>query len=485
MTDDEADRGPLRVLTRRTPAATGWAAADVVRRNALIRRRRRMVAGIGAVVVVAAALAAATRNDPRPAPPNAHVNRVTPPGHVHRTPDVHVGGRIGRAVQLVSDATPFTTHDPAAVAAVAAAEQRLTAQLLKSVGGSGNVSISPASLYLALGMLQSAARGRTAAQISTALQAAGLSTGDQNAGLAGLTDELTSAAKQAGITLESANSLWQQDGFPLDKQFLAQLGRYYRAGVWRADFFRHNADALAAIDKWASEHTHGKIKKLFDELDPSTILVLANAVYFHATWATPFNGRVTTAGVFTTRSGDRVPARFMIGRDGLLSGAGTGYEAAQLPYRGGRFAALAVMPTSGSLEGFAADLTPAKIGSIVATLQPGEEIALPRFTTTSRVDFVPVLEGLGLRDAFSPAADLSGLSPDCGCQVDQVLQRVYLGVGEKGTTAAAVTGISAVGVSTAGGLPPLRFDHPFLFLIRDTQSGAILFASKINDPAAS
>jgi serpin B len=334
-------------------------------------------------------------------------------------------------------------------------------------------------------MLQNGARGQTRSQISTALQAAALSTADQNAGLAGLTDELAAAARDAGIALESANSVWQQTGFQIRKQFLADLATYYRAGVWQADFDGHNADALAAINQWTREHTHGKIRKLFDSLDPSTVLVLANAVYFHAAWSTPFDGHVTTPGTFTTDAGKRVPAKFMIGRDGVSSGAGTGYEAIGLPYSGGRFAALAVMPTTGSVADFAADLTPTKIDSIATALRLGEEVALPRFTTTSKIDLVPVLATLGMREAFTPDADLSGLSPACGCQVDQVLQRVYLGVGEKGTTAAAVTGISVIPTSTLGGLPPFRLDHPFLFLIRDTETGAILFASKIDDPTAS
>jgi serpin B len=485
MTDDpDQTSESIRVLARRTPAASGWAAADVVRRTAVVRSRRRFVAGIAAVVIAAAGLALTTRGTSRhhihviAQEPSVHVPGAHPPG-------VHTGARIGSAVQLVSDASPLAKHDAADTSAVAGAEQRLAIRLLQTVNGPGNVSLSPASLYLALGMLQNGARGQTATQISDALQASGLSTGEQNAGLAGLTDELSAAAKQAGITLESANSIWQQRGFPIRKQFLANLATYYRTGVWQADFAGHNSDMLAAIDKWTSEHTHGKIRKLFDQLDPMTVLVLANAVYFHAAWSTPFDGHLTTDYSFTTGAGKQVPAKFMIGGSGLPSGTGPGYEAAQLPYRGGRFTALAVMPTSGSLADYVADLTPAKIDSITAALQPGAAIALPRFTTRSKTDLVPVLQGLGMHDAFTSAADLSGLSPACGCQVDQVLQRVYLGVGEKGTTAAAVTGISIIPTSTSGGLPALRFDHPFLFLIRDTQTGAILFASKIDDPTGS
>jgi serpin B len=484
MTDDRDQTSEsIRVLTRRSPAASGWAAADVVRRKAVVRRRRRLGGGIGAVVVAATALALATGGAPgKNAPPVAY----GPGPHVQQhLPGTHVGARLGSAVQLVSDASPLAKNDPAAVDAVALADQRLAIQLLQKVNAPGNVSVSPTSLYLALAMLQNGTRGETRAQISEALQAAGLSTTDQNAGLAGLTDELAAAAKQAGISLESANSIWSQNGFPVRKQFLAALARYYRAGIWQADFAGHNADALAAINKWTAQHTHGNIRKLFDQLDPKTVLVLANAIYFHAAWANPFDGSKTEQDTFTTGSGKRVQAQFMTGGSGLSSGAGTGYEAAQLPYRGGRFAALALMPTSGSLSGFVAGLTPAKIDSIAASMQPATLVALPKFTTTSKTDLVPVLKKLGMRDAFTFGANLTGLNPTAALKVDQVLQRVYLQVAEKGTTAAAVTGVSAEAQSRVLAPTEVRFDHPFLFLIRDTQTGAILFASKIDDPASS
>ena len=331
--------------------------------------------------------------------------------------------------------------DPADVAAVAAADQRLAIRLLQTVDGPGNVSVSPTSLYLALGMLQNAARGQTGAQISDALQAAGLSTADQNAGLAGLTDELAAAAKHAGIALESANSLWQQRDFPVRKQFLADLATYYRTGVWQADFADHNAEALDAINQWTAQHTHGKITKLFDQLDPKTVLVLANAIYFHAAWATPFDGELTKAGPFTTGAGNHVTAEFMTAPGGLLSGAGTGYEAAQLPYQDGRFAALAVMPTSGSLADFVA--TPH--AGAASTRSPPRCSPARRWRCPSSPPPRPPISCRFSRHSACTtpsrkSADLSGLSPECGCQVDQVLQRVYLQVAEKGTTAAAVTG---------------------------------------------
>jgi serpin B len=395
---------------------------------------------------------------------------------------VHTISGPNGSVQLVADTKPFTSVDASKLDAVVAAEQRLSLALLNQVGSGSNVTVSPASLYLALGMLQNGARGATADEISKALQASGISTDDQNAGLAALTNSLAAAAAKDGIEFDSANSLWQQKGFPVKQQFLDALAAYYKSGMYQVDYAGHNADALNAINAWTSDKTHGKITKLFDQLDPSTVLVLANAIYFHASWQTPFDKNLTKPGEFTTSNGSQVSVKFMSGEPGLRAAATGDYQAVALPYRGGRFEALAVMPTSGSLTDFVQSLTPNRVDAIATGLQPGLSVAMPRFTTTSTLDLVPTLKALGMHLAFG-GGDLSGLSNSDTTAVDQVIQRDYLQVGEKGTTAAAVTGIAIVGSATRGG-PDVRIDHPFLFLVRDTQTGAILFASEITDPSA-
>jgi serpin B len=469
----ESTRSTLRVLTRRTPVTTGWRAGDTVRRTVVIRRRWRWGAGAATVLLAAAVTALSLTTG----------DSGGRGGGAPLAGSVHTAGRIGSAVQLAAETAPITRADPAAVDSVAAAEQALSIALLRQVSDGGNVSVSPASLYLALGMLQNAARGETAAQISHALQASGISTAEQNAGLAGLTDELDAAAAQDGIALDSANSLWQLRGFDIRAKFLQTLAAYYHAGVWKVDYARDMAGALKAINDWTAQQTHGKIQKLFDQLDPATVLVLANAIYFHATWATPFDEARTVPGTFVTADGKQVLAKFMSGGSALHSAITGGYRAVELPYRGGRFAALAIMPSGGSLADFVQSLTPDRISAIAGSLRSGTQVKLPRFTTTSKIDLKPVLQALGMTTAFTDSADLSGLSDAVSTKVDQVIQRVYLGVGEKGTTAAAVTGISILPTSVT----PERyvvFDHPFLFLVRDTETGAILFASEVRDPTA-
>jgi serpin B len=368
--------------------------------------------------------------------------------------------------------------------AVATADQRLAIALMQKADSGSNVTVSPASLYFALGMLQNAARGRTAAEISAALQAEGMSTDDQNAGLAALTHALDAAAAKDGLQLDSANSIWQQRGFAVRPQFLAALDAYYRTGLWQVDFDGDNAGAVKALNAWTSDHTHGKITKLFDQLDPTTVLVLANAMYFHANWATPFDQRETIDGTFIRPDGTKVTATFMSGGgdENVRGVVAHDYQAVESKYAGGRFAALAVMPTSGSLKSFVDNLTPDRIDSIASSVKLAK-VSMPRFTTRSTLDLKPLLQALGMRDAFTEGvADLSGLS-DAPTVVDQVVQRTYLSVGEKGTTAAAATGV-AIDAYAANAPPSVLLDHPFVFLVRDTQTGAILFASEVTDPTA-
>jgi serpin B len=396
--------------------------------------------------------------------------------------------RDSNARQLVGDVRAIH-RDPAAAAQLAKDEQAFSLALLRQVGsassgGSANVSTSPESLAVALSMLANGASGQTKAQLDQALHTTGLSAQQVDAGWLAMLD----AWKQDGhVTLSSANAAWLQKGFAVKQAFLDTIESYYGAGVWQTDFAGHMAAALAAINSWTSGNTHGKITKLFDNLDPSTLLVLANAVYFKAEWESPFDPKDTSPGSFTLASGQQVTTPFLNDEQGDFPAVvGDGYQAVQLPYSGGRFAALAVMPTSGTLADFVRGLDTGKLDQIVTSLheQP-VQLALPKFTTTSTLNLQATLAALGMPIAFTDRADFAGLTAK-QVQIGQVVQRVYLSVAEKGTEAAAATGVAIQ--PGAAQVPPslhVQFDHPFLFLIRDTQTGAILFASQIQDPTAS
>ncbi len=445
------------------------------------RVRRARLAGVlvaAAALVVTAVVIVVPRVGHSGSGPNAPPSAPLAAG-------IESVAHLGSAVELASKTSPLTSADPAAVAALASAEQAFTAALLKQVapGTTDNVSVSPASLGIALAMLQNGARGRTQAEIAAALQAGTLSPSAVDEGWAGLTTQWSAAAKAAGIEFSSANSLWQQHGLALRAAFMATLARFYASGVWQVDFARDMPGALAAMNQWTSQHTHGKIAKLFGSLDPATLLVLANAVYFHASWQSPFDPTESKPAPFDLAGGSQVTATFMTSPAPVVTARTDTYDAAELPYQGGRFSALAIMPTHGSLTDFVQRLDGSQLDRIVSTLTTQLPVKLPRFTTTSTTDLGPVLKAMGMRTAFTDRADFSAMSPT-PMQVGQAIQRVYLKVAEKGTEAAAATGIGIEPGLAQVPVDGITFDHPFLFLIRDTRTGAVLFASAINRPDA-
>jgi serine protease inhibitor len=468
--DEDVDR----VLADATQvrASTTWPEPSDLRRIAG-RRKRRFVGVTAAGVVAATAVAVA----------------VYPNGSTHgvRVPQgLHVRARSGAAVELVANAKPLGA-DAKAADAVAQAEQAFSLALLRQTNktaGLDNVVLSPSSLAIALSMLQTGAAGKTRDEIANVLHTSRLTSEQQDAGWATLTDELAAAGKRARISVQSANSLWLQQNLPMQPAFMTALARYFDAGTWQVDFQRNLPAAARAINAWVKTHTNGKITKLFDpgDIDPTTLLVLANAVYFKAAWQYRFDPKETAPLPFHRADGSTVSAPFMTSHGGGQVASTPAYSAVQLPYAGGRFAALAVMPKKQDLASFLSGLTVDGLARISNALAPQHiEVRLPRFTTTSYMRLNDTLKAMGMPTAFGGSADFSAMSPK-GMQVQSAVQRDYLRVDEKGTEAAAVTGISVTDAAVT--LPVMSFDRPFLFLVRDTKTGTIMFAAQVQNPAA-
>jgi serpin B len=470
---------PLAALGRDVTDAA-WPSPDQLRSTAARRRRRRRLIGgttVGAAVATAIALVVVVPGE------TSHAG-------VHVPAQLHVGSRTGVAVQLVANDHAITApSNTTAPDAVAQAEQEFTFALLRQRNTSGkddkNVVLSPSSLAVALSMLQTGALGETRQGIAKTLQTTGLTTAQQNAGWAALTIDLVAAGKKAGLTLESANSLWLQQNLPMQQPFMDAMARYFKSGVWQVDFNGNLPGAVKAINAWVKDKTHEKITKLFadDDIDASTALVLANAVYFKAAWQTQFDPKLTKDGDFHLAGGGTATVPFMatppVGTEGLLHAMTPGYDAVQLPYTGGRFAALAIMPKAQELTQFVDGLTPDRLRQITSALSDQEPVALrmPRFTAEQYTKLNDTVAAMGMQQAFSAGADFSAMSP-AGLMVQNVVQLDYLSVDEKGTEAAAVSGIDM----TLSALPSISLDHPFLFLIRDTQTGTIMFAAQIQHP---
>ena len=384
---------------------------------------------------------------------------------------LHIKSSSGSAIQLVSDTT---ANAPAAgypaELTLAQREQAFSLALLRATATSQNLTLSPTSLAIALSMLNLGAAGETQAQVTAALSTTGLSVDDQARDWAALTADWAADAKRSKVSLQSANSLWLQNGTALQSDYMKALADYFATGVWQVDFAGQPTKAAKAIDSWVTKQTNKKITSLFKPTDfnSGTELVLANAIYFKATWEETFDPHRTEAGPFTRATGATSSAQYMHNQteQSFAVSHTASYDAAQLPYQGGRFAALVVKPNTGTVPQFVNGLTQPALAKIVSTLQTQPvNLALPKFTLTGTTPLNTVLKTMGITDAFGPTADFTPMS-STHLAVDKVLQKTYLKVDETGTEAAAVTGISMGDTATArAGIdhqvrPPVPVHHP-------------------------
>jgi serpin B len=222
-------------------------------------------------------------------------------------------------------------------------------------------------------------------------------------------------------------------------------------------------------------------------LDPTTLLVLVDAVYFNAKWATPFPHAGTAPSAFHLQSGSTVQVRFMnLASDDVETANPAGLTALELPYRGGRFAALVLEPTSTTLGTFVAELTPGRLSSILAALRPAQlGVALPTVDLSNSSSLNSPLSTLGMGVAFSDEAELSGIANNPRLRVSTVRQVATLRIDESGTVAAAATGIGLVPTAVAAPRRVVRIDQPFVVLVRDERTGAIVFEATVVNPASS
>jgi serpin B len=256
---------------------------------------------------------------------------------------------------------------------------------------------------------------------------------------------------------------------------------------YAVDVFR-GAD-LATVNSWVREKTNGKIPSIIDRLDPTTMLVLVNAIYFKAPWGEAFNAKATRNETFHLIGGSAQVPMMHITSDFTLAER-PGYRALRLPYAGSRVAMVVVLPDDNK-AGFEERLDGDEMALLLAALQNPPrrvELSLPRFKASFEAGLVEPFEAMGMHRAFDAnVADFSGMTgkpqAELPLAIDQIVHRAIIDVAEEGTEAAAATGVTVA--ATAMRPRPaetFRVDRPFLFAIVDNETGAILFEGRIVDP---
>lgn len=393
--------------------------------------------------------------------------------------------------QLVRAAAPVSRSVPSAadVAAASASTNAFGLDLLRSLAAGGpdaNVVVSPASVATALAMLAPGARGKTAAEIAAVLHTT--LPADRFADAVGTLDSATvQRATGDKATMRQSDTLWLQKDYQLQQQYLDTLAAAFDTGVRETDFSQPD-QARNAINALVQQQTDDLIKDLFPQgsLDSSTRLVLTDALYLKAKWAQPFEPADTAPRTFHRADGTTADRPTMAGHVVEPFASGPGWQYTEIPYAGDHMAMDVLLPDAGTFDTFRKGLDAQELSSIVSGAQPTPvDLQLPKFTFDYSAGLNQTLANLGMPTAFSPAADFGGIpaKPD-GLQVTDVVHKAHIAVAEDGTTAAAATGV-AVGTSAIAEpqqAAVMHVDRPFLFLIRDTVSGQVLFVGQVTDP---
>lgn len=351
--------------------------------------------------------------------------------------------------------------------------------------GSSDVSLSPLSVSLALGMAYNGSAGETQSEMARVLGLAALTTEQANQASKDLVALLV--GMDGDITLDIANSIWYRSGLPVLPTFLEANQVYFDARVTALDFA--NPAAVDTINAWVKEKTHDRIPGILSRpINPLEMILLINAVYFKGDWTEPFDPNATGEAIFHASDGDR-PVRMMERTFAKLPYLETeDFQAVDLPYGRGYFRMAVFLPKQGrQVDDWVARLDGPGWSSWMRSFADREvRLSLPRFSVEYDTSLVDVLESLGIVRAFDERlADFSRMSSGSGIYLTEVKHKTFVRVDEKGSEAAAVTAITgSITSAPAGGPVVVRVDRPFVFVIHDRHSEAMLFSGKVARPVS-
>jgi len=349
-----------------------------------------------------------------------------------------------------------------------------------------NLALSPFNIAAALSMTLPGARGRTATEIARVLHQHYDSSYDSD--FAVLVDDLTKAGNTGANELLNANGLWVQKGFPIQAPFKEALANQYHAPIVLLDFVTNPESAREEINRWTEQHTKDKIKELFPagSLNDQTRMVLTSAIYFYGKWQDPFLASRTEAGSFTLQSGALKQTKFMHQTSHFNYTETSSSQILEMRYAGSGLAFDVLLPkTSTGLVEIEKSLTSGNLTAWLGNLTGcNVRVSLPKFRAESEFSLGKTLSAMGMPTAFTNNADFSGIDSRGNLAISEVEHKAFVDVSEQGTEAAAATGITAhpAAMRAPQSTVVFRADHPFLFIIRDSRSGVMLFIGRLVNP---
>lgn len=287
-------------------------------------------------------------------------------------------------------------------------------------------------------------------------------------------------------TVTIANRAFQERSYSVLPTYAENLQKWFGAGIEPLNLQADPEGSRVHINGWVGDRTKDLIPELIPEglITNATILVLVNALYLKASWQTAFEEHATSDGTFTLLDGSTSTVPFM--HDGALGASAVfadGYSAIDLPYASGDLSMLVIVPDAGSYSQIEAELGTSFVEGVDAALQPGTiDLAFPKFESESQIGLREIIEGdLGVTGLFR-SGGLDGIGSNI--EVAEAIHAAKIIVDEEGTEAAAATAIMMELTAMPVDGTVLRVDRPFLYLIRDHSTGAVLFVGRVLDPAA-
>ena len=390
------------------------------------------------------------------------------------------------------DYNPNPQYTPEEAASLASANNQFAFDLYQQLkSGQGNLLFSPYSLYQALTMVYGGAKADTASQIRNVLHYPisdeELHRVSNALNLALSSKPGASVEADQAFTLQIANALWAMQNGHIEQSYLDLLSENYSAGMRTVDFAQ-SQKAADLINQWAQEHTNNKIKEIAnpDMFNANTRLALTNAVYFKGAWRLPFEEANTHKQDFTLLNGEQVAVDMMrISTEEFRSLKNDQIQMVEMSYANSTMVMDLISPVDGNWDAFSQTLTAGLLDDYIEQLSSHRvDLSLPKFKIeTPEMDLINPMQDLGMIDLFGMNADLSGMTGDKSLLISTLVQKAFIDVNEAGTEAAAVTIAVA---QEKGMISPdpitITFDSPFLFLIRDRETGAILFIGQLMQP---
>jgi serpin B len=355
----------------------------------------------------------------------------------------------------------------------------------------GNLFFSPESISTAFAMTYAGAHGQTAAEMARVFHFT-LPPDRLHPAIGTLLAGMN--APHQGYALSVADALWAEKDENFLPSYLKLVETNYGAGFHPVDFKSAPDSVRATINQWVEQQTDNKIQNL---LGPGTVtplsrLILTNAIYFKAAWADQFSKNATENEDFHLSAGKTIQAPTMHNSEGYYYSKGPSFQALLMPYEKNEISMLILLPDNvDGLPALERSLTASNLDKWMASLNYADRVvvSLPSFKITQQFELSSTLEGLGMKTAFDPnSADFSAMTGNKSLVISAAIHKAYIDVDENGTEAAAATAV-VMEMATAmpsqyAPPPPIIFtaDHPFLFLIRENASGAILFMGRVTDP---